>query len=639
MTLNEGDRIETSSGSSLVLKISDSGHEITVGEDADVYVSELNESGGKKNGFKVWVGSMWNKVTSLGGSDEYEVETSTSVMGVRGTNLLVYSNPNGLDKLFVASGIVSASTITQAPTEKAKTSQPAINPQSKSEVRSGPVLVYPTLNAEFFIESKKPGIEVTENITVVDSAEFIKLATPKMIESIISSKNAVDQENAEMIEKFRNQIAEGGQIEGTLTIRSQEELQRYEQNTSNLISNLVKQAIDEKKIKEQTVNEMNKDLNHKIDLKTVPELDPTAGIDPTSQEKLEETKRALDELLAEQKKQKEAAYNEAMKSYTSGQLSRIVEEKKKQENANTKALGEVKEKAIENYKNSLDAMEKAKFQQQSESAQQKLSNQQQKSGETQIPARPSTGTSNDSGSGSDGGSGGTLPAIALTTLHSSITPLDEVISGKATSGADVKLFVGSSTTPAASATAAADGTFSLSLANKPAIGGTYKVTASKSGYTSQSVTLTVKPAVSVQSAGDQLKVKLNGFSGTKAIKAVQLHFSHSTSLGTYDGYVPSGPLNAAENADMLKTVAGTNTAETIFAGVANTSGGLEVTGDAELVSIRFVSTQPNQSSGDVKLVKAAFYDVNGVLFYELPVGNADLPAAVTITAAPPAVTQ
>ncbi|MGG2201842.1 hypothetical protein [Paenibacillus validus] len=53
------------SGASAVLRIVDRNDELTIGENAEVYISELMEDGGaKKSKVKAWAGSMWSKVKS-----------------------------------------------------------------------------------------------------------------------------------------------------------------------------------------------------------------------------------------------------------------------------------------------------------------------------------------------------------------------------------------------------------------------------------------------------------------------------------------------------------------------------------------------------------------------------------------------
>lgn len=111
MTLNQGDYLVTGSGAKVVLFVADREEEVTIGEHASLYISELSESAdGKKSKFKLWAGSIWNKVSALlGAEDEFEVETPTAVMGVRGTQFYVVVDPfTNAVTVTTASGLVAA---------------------------------------------------------------------------------------------------------------------------------------------------------------------------------------------------------------------------------------------------------------------------------------------------------------------------------------------------------------------------------------------------------------------------------------------------------------------------------------------------------------------------------------------------
>ena len=95
MSLNQGDTVYTGDNSSVTLKLSNGDADVTLSGNAELNVSDLNSSNGnKKSKLKVWAGSIWVKVKSLAGvDDEFEVETPTAVMGVRGTQFYVFVDP------------------------------------------------------------------------------------------------------------------------------------------------------------------------------------------------------------------------------------------------------------------------------------------------------------------------------------------------------------------------------------------------------------------------------------------------------------------------------------------------------------------------------------------------------------------
>lgn len=90
--LEHGDRIITGKGASLSLQI-DKDKYIKVGEKTYMSLSELMseaESGGDSTNIKLFTGKVWASLSKpLGGSDSFEIETPTAVMGAKGTKFYV----------------------------------------------------------------------------------------------------------------------------------------------------------------------------------------------------------------------------------------------------------------------------------------------------------------------------------------------------------------------------------------------------------------------------------------------------------------------------------------------------------------------------------------------------------------------
>lgn len=90
--LEHGDRIITGKGASLALQI-DKDKYIKVGEKTYMSLSELMseaESGGDSTNIKLFTGKVWASLSKpLGGSDSFEIETPTAVMGAKGTKFYV----------------------------------------------------------------------------------------------------------------------------------------------------------------------------------------------------------------------------------------------------------------------------------------------------------------------------------------------------------------------------------------------------------------------------------------------------------------------------------------------------------------------------------------------------------------------
>ncbi|MHB8127112.1 MAG: hemoblobin-interacting domain-containing protein [Desulfitobacteriaceae bacterium] len=90
MLLGQGDSVRTGLDGTAKI-IFDSVSETTIDAESEVVISKLDTTGATSQvSLRVWTGSIWNKVKSLLNiDDQYEVETPTAVMGVRGTLYLV----------------------------------------------------------------------------------------------------------------------------------------------------------------------------------------------------------------------------------------------------------------------------------------------------------------------------------------------------------------------------------------------------------------------------------------------------------------------------------------------------------------------------------------------------------------------
>ncbi|GGI45409.1 hypothetical protein GCM10008018_11930 [Paenibacillus marchantiophytorum] len=379
MSLNQGDTVYTGEGSSVTLNLSNGDSEITLGANSEINVSDLSSSdGGKKSKLKVWAGSMWVKVKSLAGSnDEFEVETPTAVMGVRGTQFFVGVDPiTGKIKMAVGAGNVSASTVTTN----------ADSTQSFSIT-----YLYPT--QQISLDSRDETKDLSLKVEFIDIDKFIEEASREVIQELIKSKAAIDKENDAFIAKKSKEIADGKFVDDqtSLVIKDQAELDKVKQNLDNLIGNIAKKAVADKKIDKDDMNkiidEANKkisDENRKLDLNKVKELDKTAGVD------------------AEKEKQKLM------------ELQKLESEKLKKKQEEAKKLDEVKKKlaaalkALEDEKARLAAANKAAQVKQTADAEVILKNG-NKAPET-TTGGPGTGSGSDPGSGSEPT---VIPAVSL----------------------------------------------------------------------------------------------------------------------------------------------------------------------------------------------------------------------------------
>ncbi|MEC0267464.1 FecR family protein [Paenibacillus anseongense] len=409
MSLNQGDTVYTGASSSVTLNLSNGDADVTLGENAEINVSDLNTSdGNKKSKLKVWAGSLWVKVKSLAGSnDEFEVETPTAVMGVRGTQFFVMVDPvTGAIKMAVGAGKVSASTVTTG---------------EDSEQKTAVTYLYPT--QQISLDGRGETEDLALKVDFLDLDDFVKLASPEVIKEFILNKAEIDKENEDFIAKKAKELAEGNVTDDeNLVVKSTDELDKVKQNFDNLIGNIAKKALAEKKLDQSAMDkviaEANKKIseeNKKLDLSKVKDLDKTAGVD------------------AEKEKQKQ----ELLKKLEAEKLKKKLEQEKKQ--AELKKQLEAQLKLLEEQKKKLEAATKAAEEKAKADALAKL-----KASETVKPpvTPPTVGDSNSGGSSGgntnpgnpDPGTPNTpVPAVSLTAT------LNETSSNPNTYNLDINL--------------------------------------------------------------------------------------------------------------------------------------------------------------------------------------------------------
>ncbi len=335
MTLNQGDHIETGAGSKVVLRIKDHDDEITIDEKSSIYISELSEdTKGKKSKVKMWAGSLWGKVKTLVGTDdEFTVETPTAVMGVRGTNLLVGVDPEtGESKFYIASG------------------QGNVNKKGEEESGSG-VTILP--NQEISLDADVDAEDYADYANIADLDDLITNTSDGIIEAIILSKAAIDQENQLYISNLK---AEQGASDGS----NQETIDRLTQNLDNLVGNIVKNAINQNKVDEVGIKELIAKVNEQLDKKL--DLDNVKAQELSEAEK---SKQAQVKLLEEGRKKKQEAEKlkqEELKKQNVELQKKLKEQLEKQRAEKLQAEEAAKKKAVEEYAKKLaDDAAKAAF--------------------------------------------------------------------------------------------------------------------------------------------------------------------------------------------------------------------------------------------------------------------------------------
>jgi hypothetical protein len=329
MFLNEGDHITTGSDSSVVLQIVDRDDEVTIGPDTELFISSLTNDGGDKSKFKVWTGSLWFKVKKLvSDEDEFEMETPTAVMGVRGTNGYI-EMMNGRLYSMLASGVLFAD---YGGANNSDTDSPA----SHSEY------IYPGLETSSFLGDGETFL------TSLDIDAFVTSAPAPIVQKLLESIALIREEN----DQFAEQLAGGTSTNlpnSPLELPDEEQLGRYRQNLENMLANIAKTAADQNKLPRELVQGIIDDANQKnpsrpIDINNVKPFDRTVGIDQAKRNEVEAKKKQVEEAAnkrAEELKKKQEELNNQRDEL----LKRIQEQAREQQEANRNALENI-QKAV-----------------------------------------------------------------------------------------------------------------------------------------------------------------------------------------------------------------------------------------------------------------------------------------------------
>ena len=111
MRLLKGDTIFTTKNSSVTLDV-DEDKELTLGSNTQLSITELSKEldSSSKSEFRLWTGKAWANITKkLDKNSRYEIRTSTTIAGVRGTKFYV-SQDEDTTEIVVLEGTVIAET-------------------------------------------------------------------------------------------------------------------------------------------------------------------------------------------------------------------------------------------------------------------------------------------------------------------------------------------------------------------------------------------------------------------------------------------------------------------------------------------------------------------------------------------------
>ncbi|BBH19332.1 hypothetical protein Back11_06770 [Paenibacillus baekrokdamisoli] len=346
MSLNEGDQITTGKDGLVELNLASKDADkdtLNIGQNSQVTFTKLKDSSGTKTKMSVWAGSLWIKVKSVSNaSDQFEIETPTSIMGVRGTQLFVVVDPiTGLTKMVVAAGIVQS------------------NVQSKKDSNaptgttgSNTYAMYPSQQITQVLEGNK----IDSIVSPIDMNDFIQNTSADIIKAIVKDAESIKKEQDQQIEKLKQSLKDNKAANLANTSFTLDDLTRLAKNLDNLISGIAKAAVDEGKVDKDEMQKIVDEVNKKAGSKIV-DISKDLQQDLTNKEKqkLEEAKKLLDkqkELAKEKEKQKQ----EQLK-----RLEDAINEQKKQALANKKAKEEALAQAELEYYKKLKENEKKAF--------------------------------------------------------------------------------------------------------------------------------------------------------------------------------------------------------------------------------------------------------------------------------------
>ncbi|MCZ8512103.1 FecR family protein [Paenibacillus filicis] len=446
MTLNQGDLITTGKASYAVLKIVDHDDELTISDNAEVYISDLMDHGaGKTSKLKSWAGSMWSKVKSLVSSDdEFEVETPTAVMGVRGTQFLTYINPKtGQTLMLVVAGKVSAANLLSS------------GSGSGSVQSQNRVTVYPAQQILLTTSTKDPEPDLRSKISYTDAKQIVDLVSPKVLEAFIKNIPGIQAENDQIKQQLLEQFNQGitkPDASSVLLLETQAELDAVRNNFDAIIPLLAKQAVDSKKIDSALIDSVNRqifDPSKRIDFMKEPvPLDKNAGMDP----KLF-VPPAPENPFDRERKEMQAAQRSADLQKMEQQMAGIIEANKKTEAALNQA-------AVDSFMATLDSAGRQAFiDNQKKNAQATTPSTAGSSGGNGVSAGGSGGTGGNTGSSSSDDSRIEAPTV---TAPAAVVKNPVVLKAKASAKATIQIYNGATLVGSQAGNDAADVEIQLS---------------------------------------------------------------------------------------------------------------------------------------------------------------------------------
>ncbi len=388
MSLNEGDVLAAGSGGSAVLQFANGTSEddkLTVASNTKLTFSKLSNKKGTTTKVSMWSGSAWVDVKSITNKDDqFTLETPTAVMGVRGTHLLVTVNPDtGATNLMVAAGVV-------------QTTSTAGGGQSQN--------VYPTQNA-LITKDGEDGSDVT--IAPADLETLMQQGDAEIVKAIIQGAKDITAENEQYVQRY-----ESGEVPKEIG-GTNADLERFKNNTQNLLGALVTQAVHSGLITQERMNQLIEEAGNQTGFK----VDVTkSSLQLTEAEKAkQEAQRKKEEALAKREAERKAK-EESERKKLEDTIRKLEEERKAKEKAALEAAEAKKKQAQEKYESQLSEAEKNRLRADAIRRQEETKAAQNSASPT---PRPSSGSSSGPGPGPALSNNANLNGLRVTLPGSS----------------------------------------------------------------------------------------------------------------------------------------------------------------------------------------------------------------------------
>lgn len=356
MRLSQGDQIITGDSGSVTIKVKQPESERTLGRNSNATITKLSQStSGSTFSIKLWNGSMWSSVSSLGGTDQDIIETPGSTLRVKGTQFYLGIQSDGTLSVFVASGLVAASF------------SDYLSP-------AAPILIAPT--QQLRVNALSLPTQLQDAVSVVDITKLANQADPVVLQAMISSAAAITAENNELRLQLQRSLEEQAQpiiqrsgIPSDISIKGQEDLDAYLANINNLVSNIASEAVRLGKIHSNEMNEiLNKvnreipNVDQKIRLDHIQSINPLGGVDPgVAQQKEQELLRL--EAFQIEAEQKQLRLQSEIKAKLGETMQRLLSIQQELNAANQSILEQLQSEAEKMYISQLSPDQLVNYQQ------------------------------------------------------------------------------------------------------------------------------------------------------------------------------------------------------------------------------------------------------------------------------------